>query len=345
MEAYKNIKNARIGIFLNYIAASPSPELFASFIEEMVAQGNECFVYYCDAGLKGCSFNPIKSKTLCNLCRGNVGFLKDEFGPNVTFLPIDLAGASPDASLPPSLVSELDIAAMSSVASLTKATEPGELSRFWTKVLKKFEDDAFRLHRFLSNEIAEKKFTHFTCFNGRFFDSKPVLTAARSSGISFILLEVKKSEMPLVFVDELIHSVKANCDRAIRFYEESPEEGRKHAEEFFEKKVKQVETGDPVYTKNQIRGQLPNYIPSDRKLVVVYPTTDDEYKFIGQEWDGIVPEDQVTEIEDLCARLDGCFVVVKMHPNQAHMAPGAIQRYLEIEQKFPNTRVEPPLSK
>ena len=346
MKNYKEIHKKKIGIFLNYVAASPAVELYCSIIEDLLANKNEVHVYYCNSGFQSCLFNPIKSSILCKTCKLNVKYLIDQF-PEIHAHKIDEDDLMEkmNRNIDSEIKADLLISAMSSVASLTKAVDEDDLTDFWKSTLEKMKQDAVELYYFLKKEIEFQKFNYFVCFNGRFFDSKPVIKAAQKTNISFILLEVKKSSHPLVFVDELIHSIEANTKRAIEYFSLDPLLGHKRANIFFSKKIFNEETGDPVYTRNQKRGLLPNYLDPKRRLVVVYPTTDDEYKFIGKEWDGIVPEDQVAEIKSLCSGLEQHQVVVKMHPNQADMSKKLIARYLKIEKLHKNCHVELPQSK
>ena len=147
---------------------------------------------------------------------------------------------------------------------------------------------------------------------------------------------------------KLIHSIEGNTWRAKKFYEENPERAALVAADFYNKKTKHEATGDPVYTSVQAKGLLPEvYESTTKKLVVVYPTTEDEYKFIGKEWDGHVPESQVEEIAELAQNLDPdkYMIVVKMHPNQATTAENTQARYQELAQQYKHVLVESPLSK
>lgn len=338
-----DVKNSNVGIFLNYVSASPAPELFATTIDTLVANNNTVLVYYCDEELNGCSYNPIKSKSLCLACKSNVKWLQEIF-KSVDFLPIKLGSVSSQSDPTPSV--DFSLAAMSSIASLTKAVNEEQLNKFWKKKLGHFKANALQLYDYFKTQITEKDLALLVCFNGRFFDAKPVIKAAIESDISFAIVEVKKTIQPIAFVNELIHSIDANCNRAKAFYKSNPKMATELAKTFFEKKITQQETGDPVYTKHQKGGLCPDYLKEkDRKIIVVYPTTDDEYKFIGDEWDGTVPSSQTSEIYDLCKRLPQYRIIIKMHPNQRHMPRQALKAYYDLAVQFKNCIVEPPTSK
>jgi hypothetical protein len=152
----------------------------------------------------------------------------------------------------------------------------------------------------------------------------------------------------VVFVNELLHSIDGNTKKAHKAYEKDKEQARDNARKFFGQKIENEDTGEPVYTSGQERGMLPEAIVNtDKKVVAIYPTTDYEYKFIGKEWDGFVPEDQVEEIDKMAHVLSPSdyILVVKMHPNQATTGENVIQRYRDLSQKHSHIIVEEPLSK
>jgi hypothetical protein len=241
-----DVKNSRVGIFLNYVAASPAPELFASAIDVLIANQNTVLVYYCDEELNGCSYNPIKSKSLCLACKSNVTHMQHLF-KSVRFVPIKLRSASRSIDHTMDIgLSDFNLAAMSSVASLTKAVDEQQLNTYWTSKLSQFKNNSIQLYHYFTDQIAKEQLELFLCFNGRFFDAKPVVNAAISSDINFAIVEVKKSIHPIAFVNELIHSIEANCTRAEANYNDNPKLATKLAKTFFEKKIRQEATGDPV---------------------------------------------------------------------------------------------------
>lgn len=338
-----DVKNKKVGIFLNYVAASPAPELFASAIDVLIANNNDVLVYYCNEDLDGCSYNPIKASSLCAACKRNVKCIQNIFN-DVDFIPLNFDAVS--TKVDPKSMASFSLAAMSSIASLTKAVNEEQLNKFWRHKLSQFKENSLQLFNYFKTQISDKDLELLVCFNGRFFDAKPVVNAAISCDIDFSIVEVKKSIQPIAFVNELIHSIDANCDRAELLYNKDPAQATKLAEEFFDKKIRQEKTGDPVYTAHQKKGLSPDYLRNTKKkIIVVYPTTDDEYKFIGDEWDGSVPSSQTAEISSLCEKLPDYLIIVKMHPNQQHMPRQALNAYYDLGLQFMNCIVEPPKSK
>lgn len=342
----ENISNKNIAVYFNYALGSPPLELHISSIKDLLSRDNKITAYVCNGELKSCTANPLHSKSVCYYCKFRVMDAIRDVKDKIDVKFIDLNGVS--ESIDDRIDQSLELGVMSSMASAVKAQSYEQLNSKWKVFHDKMLFSAKQLYNYFKDEIKVNKYDFIFMFNGRFGEVKPVLEATRDSDIGYGLVEVKKSLHEVVFINELIHSIDGNTRRAFKCYEDDKEKAIKNAEIFYGKKAKNEDTGDPVYTKNQQMGMLPEaIINTDKKIVAIYPTTDDEYKFIGKEWDGFVPDDQVEEIEKLAKVLDEdkYILVVKMHPNQAHTAENVLDRYLNLTNKYKHIIVEDPMSK
>lgn len=343
------IEFKKISIFLNYALGSPPLELHSSVIEDLLQRNNDVTVYVCGKQLDSCTPNASKSNSVCRYCEYRSSQALKKFKGKIKIKKISLEEF--DIVLEDQAVlSSLKLGVMSSMASAVKAQSYNQLSEKWKRYHDNMLASACKLYLFFMKEIESKKIDYLFMFNGRFGEVKPVLEAARSSNIGYGLYEVKKSLHDVVFVNELVHSIEGNTRKALEFYVEDINKAKENAQIFFDKKVKNQSTGDPIYTEGQESGLLPGCILSDeekRLIVAIYPTTDDEYKFIGAEWDGFVPDDQVVEIEYLAKNLnpEKYLLVVKMHPNQANTAENIFLKYISLQNKYSHVYVEEPLSK
>ena len=350
MKKYKckdEIKNSNIALYMNYPLGSPPLELHISMILDLLERNNKITVYLCNSSLNACEANPFNRKSICQYCKFRVQEGLKFINENIIIRNINLKNVS-DKIPNQQIIDSLELGVMSSFASMVKAQNKEQLTEKWKMVYDTMFSDAKKLFNFFIKEIETNNYEYLFFFNGRFADVKPALEAAIFKNINYGIYEVKKSLHELVCINELIHSIEANTRRAFRAFLDDPAKARVEAKKFFTKKENNEDTGDLVYTKEQERGLLPEaIINTDKKVVAVYPTTDDEYKFIGKEWDGYVPEDQVEEIKKLAKSLnkDEYIIVVKMHPNQAHTAENILDRYLSLEKKYSHLIVEPPLSK
>jgi len=342
-----NIKNFKVALYMNYPLGSPPLELHISAILDLLERNNNITVYICNSSLNSCEVNPFNRKSICRYCKYRVKEGLKFINSDIKIKKIDLQNISNEIS-DNKVINSLELGVMSSIASMVKAQNKEQLTEKWKEVYNIMFDDSKKLFNYFVKEIINNNYEYIFFFNGRFADVKPALEAALYTKINYGVYEVKKSLHELVCINELIHSIEANTRRAFKAYLDDPIKARIEAKKFFIKKENNENTGDPVYTKDQQKGLLPEaIIDTDKKIVAIYPTTDDEYKFIGKEWDGFVPEDQVEEIEKLARSLDKdrYILVVKMHPNQVHTAENILDRYLSLEQKYSHIIVEPPHSK
>lgn len=340
----EDVKNSKVALYMNMASMSPPIELHAGLVRDLLSRNNNVTVYVCDRSFKSPTENPFNSKFIYNFSRFRA---RDAVkGLQVKTKVVNLNGEGNEVN--EKTADSLEIAVMSSLASATKAQNKEQLNEKWRRVYYDMLESAKRLYNYFGKEIEMEKYDFVFLFNGRFGCAKPVLDAARDSGTAFGLNEVKKSTHEIVFINQLIHSIDGNTERAIAFYEKDPKRAEENAEKFFTKKTKNEATGDPIYTKNQAQGELPEEIAdTDKTVVAIYPSTEDEYKFIGKEWDGFVPESQIEEIDKLAENLDPerYVLVVKMHPNQATTAENTQQLYHDLAEKYSHVVVEPPLSK
>ena len=339
------MENKKIAIFANYSLGSPPFELHNGLIEKLKAK-NHVTVYLCNASIKGCTPNPTKEYFTCRYCISRQALYR-ELHPEVEFKILPDLAAVKSQGVSNAIIESLDLSAMSSVASYTRCTDESDLNVAWKKTLRGLEETSQSLFSYFVTEIEQFKFDAICTFNGRFVEAKPVIEAAKFCKIEFGVVEVKKSVNPIFFMNELIHSIDANTRRAFQFYLADIRKARKNADKFFSSKIQNISTGDPIYTKDQVKGTLPRDLDTSKKIITIYPSSDDEYKFIGKEWDGIVPHSQIEEISALIANIsDSEFqVIIKMHPNQAKTAGNVLQQYYELQSTFCNAVVEAPESK
>jgi hypothetical protein len=337
------ISDRNIAVYLNMASMSPPIELHATMIRDLLSRGNKVTVYVCDSSFRSPMDNPFNR---ASMQRFKMFRVKDAIRDlKVKFKIINLKKSKEE--VPEKTSVALETGVMSSFASLLRAQNKDEIMGKWAESYNSMLSSAKKLYNYFIDEITNECYDFVFMFNGRFGCVRPVLEVARDLHIGFGLYEVKKSINEIVFVNELVHSIDGNTKKALAFYEKNKNAAEINAKRFFEKKIENKDTGDPIYTKKQKHGSLPEEIQDTiKKIVAIFPTTEDEYKFIGKEWDGYVPESQVDEIYKLASSLprDEYVLVVKMHPNQISTAENTIEKYLYLARKYSHIVVEQPLS-
>jgi len=338
------IINSKVAVYINSASISLMIDFHAAAIIDLLSRGNKVTVYLCDRSFKSPMDNPFNRKSIDNY---RMFRAKDAIkGLDVRLKIINLRNMSDKVSN--KTAETLEIGTMSSFASILKAESKKDLSPKWMCAYNNMLESAKKLYNYFISEIKNEHYDFVFMFNGRFGCVRPALEATKDSNIGFGLYEIKKSLHEIVFINELIHSIEGNTRRALSCYEANKKEAEISAAKFFERKIESKNTGDPIYTKDQERGSLPEAIKNTtKKVIAVYPTTEDEYKFIGKEWDGYVPESQLDEMEKLAISLpqDEYIIVIKMHPNQIFSANNITEKYLLLGKKYPHVIIETPLSK
>lgn len=302
------------------ISMSPPLELHASYIEELLEKKEKVKVTFCNKSLTSCNGNPFKSSSICDFCISRVNLLKKEFENRCEFEEIKFS--NPKSKLSSELHEQAKIAVMSGLASNLKISSFDQLNTRWKKVFKEQFDSYINLYDY----FLRSKCKSIAMFNGRFFEAHATRSAFNSLGKDFTVYDVKKSLHPIVFNNISLHNLEVNAQKALSLDRMIVE---KESKKFFENKIKNKSTGDPIYTKHQNT----NYRKSNnKKILSVFPTTDDEYRFIGPEWDGLIIESQVDFIKEIAKILPETWqIVVKMHPNQAEMSKQQLKEYQNLK--------------
>ncbi len=349
MKCKEQIENENIALYLNMAATSPLLELHIAQIEDLLSRNNKVTIYVCDKSISSCTSNPFKSNLVCHFCKKRVQtHIIDKYNLTVKYIPQSFSYIEDSSIKVDSYLDDiLETSIMSTISDIARIKDKEELNDRWENIFNSMKKDSYFLYRYFIHEFSRNKYSYLFTINGRFSCTKAVVEASKNSGLSFGLYDLKRSLHEITFIDNLIHSNFGNSQKALYSYCIDKKKAWENGREFFDKKFNNVSTGDPVFTKEQEKGLLPErLINISKKIIAIYPTTDDEYKFIGKEWDGFVPEDQVNEIKDLATNIgDEYIIVVKMHPNQKSLLPKDINRYKDIEKNFANVIVELPQSK
>ena len=151
---------------------------------------------------------------------------------------------------------------------------------------------------------------------------------------------------PMYSKNEMFHSIeferRNSLKTYIKYYRESKELAKKYA---FYKRNK-IQVNDKVYTNDQVYGEIDSRIRfKEKKIISIFTSSDDEYKFIGIDWEKYGLEDQIESIKILNNKLSNTYqVVVKMHPNQKYLHKSILDKYEKISNDvlilFPDNKTD-----
>ena len=304
---------ANFGFFLNLAYYSPTAEMHLAHIlqKKSLNKYDKCIAIICDGKFGGCSANPLNSRFTCKYCISRAKkictfakieytFLSENYNSNNIFYPKNLI-----------------FGAMSTVASHTRAESIKDLNFIWKLIFKKLIKASRKTFNSISTIIRKYKISDIYIYNGRFSCSKAAKEAARYLSINFHVYDVRGQIRPYLHSNTDLHNVQISIDRALKFYKEDPQKSNIVAEKYFFDRRNQKSTFEKSYTQNQRKGHDGN-LKKDRQIIVIYTSSDDEYRFLGEDW-GIKQQKvlQAEEIKTLISKLpESQFkIIIRIHPN------------------------------
>lgn len=299
-------------------------------------KGHEVVFCHCKGVMMACSANPYKNSVLCNICQ--LGFHQA-----LKCLPSEVK----QAGLEKQGEKQRDIRQFNSVADIkaykykgvdvgysvlsvyiSKTRDPNPLvDEDFRKCINLLINEAEDLVDAVDDIIISKKPEKIVFFNGRFFDTKPLLNLAMRHNIEFVTTENiggvrAESEYKIVnFVNTTPHDTRQTVINIQKSWELSPKSDKEKTEigrGFYEKRRNGIKAGDYVYTSDQIKGKLPDSYDSKKKNVVIYCSSEDEYSSVSAQVDSyFLFKSQYDAIKYLADSIndDSYHFFVRIHPN------------------------------
>lgn len=321
------------GLFLNMVALYPVAELH--YAQRSNLQKNS-LVYHCDGELRYCHVNPFGRTSICRYCTSRADDVIKKLGLKV----IRITSSHGSHVLSNTSIAAVENATMSSLASILRISDKSQLSKTWTQVYFNLLSSSKEIFGFFEREF-DKELETLYMFNGRFAWDGAARAAANLTGKNFFVYDFKKSGSYYEFNNISLHSTKENHKRALSFYLAKPTIARKMANEFIESKIAGIPTYEKSYTELQQKNHLTVNLDRNIKVISVFPSSDDEYRYLGGEWGAPVIESQTREIWDLAATVDNknYQIVIRMHPNMKGLSQSIIRAYQNIGKVFNNVYV------
>lgn len=348
----------KILIFSPFNFATNFLGLNFEFLQNGINDGNEVFYVSCHKAFKSCGFNPYGLKYMCEICVERFETNKKNITGHFNFVALnDILDDSDfqysqeklaqDGALERDYVVddfEVGEATHSSFISKTRKRNfelPEEL-----KILRSASEQSLMIYNATRRFIRAKGIDKIVIFNGRWDHYRAALSAARAEKIEINVIEnLREGGYYESFGDALPHNIKVRNRLIDDHWNSEPnyEVKRRMALEYFEKK----RSGLPViidksYTGMQIPGRLPNYLDPDKRLVVLYNSSDDEYAAVGKEYINPFFKDQtegILHIVKLVSSLPDFQLVIRMHPNLTGLKRDYLDAIYSIQDKYPNVFV------
>ena len=322
--------------FLNLAAQSPSLELGLAVSNEIQEKNNSSHTFYvCKSALKSCSVNIKNNKSVCHLCvtkalRGVKLYKKKN--PNTEYKFItkkDLEKFSAN-KIDKDDLKQVELGVKSTIASQFRIREVDNLEKKWSKYYRKMLDSSINLFHYFNYELNSLKPIATIVFNGRLSCARPVKLAAEKTNNDFFLFDASNNgKYPVLAKNRMFHSIEFVRDYSLKIYLKNIHSARNAAKNFMNSKLTNKSVDDAVFTSHQIKKYIdPKITIGGKKIISIFTSSDDEYRYIGSDWGQHVILDQVQEILKLNSS------ELKMHPNQKYIHKSDASEYKKLSNEM-----------
>ena len=335
-------KNKKVLIFDFWAYYSPHLEVMAAIARREAAAGSDVKYYACDGGLRACEVDPWGTKFACVNCRHRMAWAGKTAGVNQTTISLPRAiDYSIDYSQLQSLKHyhyrgvNIGVGCASSYISRTRDQDV-ILNRVTRPILTrqlisaKMIVDA--MHKIIDQDSPDVVYL----FNGRGFINRSIIQVCDDRNVNYVTVEVgANDERVEEYQNSLPHSIRARTRMMQELWQSSKRDEKIIlARTFYEKKRAGMVTNDKSFVTRQKKGFLPK-LPSNKTIIAIFNSSDDEIKSIGDEWSFSAGFNQYDVVEQLLNETSDSdlFFIVRMHPNLANVdAPwarkwGRIKKY------------------
>lgn len=329
--------------FLNLAAQSPTLELNFALSEKIHRTNKSNHIFFmCDRALLSCSVNIDNKASICRICKYKAikGYkLFNKRNENSSLKKITRKDIlNNQIVVNEEIKEELKLGVDSTIASQLRLDDMSVLNRKWKNRREKLFRSALGQYGYFINFFNKTQVFNFVIFNGRLSCSRPLIIASKKKKINYFLFDAAiNGKTPMYSKNQMFHSIEFEKTNAIKTYLENFKNSRKLASDYMHKKENRINLNhDRTYTLHQEGGYLNSDINfSDKKLISIFTSSDDEYRFIGIDWVDYGIVDQIESIKKLSENLkDQYNLVVKMHPNQVNMHKTVVNKYKDLEKNI-----------
>ncbi len=340
--------------FLNLAAQSPSLELAFAVSDKIQSDNKSHHTFYvCKSALKSCSVNIKHEKSICKICvnkakQGIRLYKKKNTNTSIKFISKKDLETFNGKFINESRLDEVKLGVNSTLASQFRIREINNLELKWKKYFKIMLTTSTNLYHYFKSELEKNKPEAIIVFNGRLSSARPIKIAAESTKSNYFLFDSSNNgKYPVLAKNRMFHSIEFVRDYSIRIYLNDIHKARITAANFMASKLTNKSIDDTVFTRHQVKKYIdPRVTFSKKKIISIYTSSDDEYRFIGSDWGQHKILDQVEEIFKLNTNeiIDEYQIVVKMHPNQRYIHKSDRKEYKKLSDKvlvlFPEDKTD-----
>lgn len=299
--------------------------------------GHEVTFAYSAGMTRYCLANPHGSPLFCAFCKNRSKAWTRKWLPaGIKILPLP-AQAIPPREWHYNSVADIKkivyrgvyigYGVMSSYTSATRDPEP-----VFNEINRKYFDFALDHAAYLTDRfsqlIEDEKPDTISFFTGRLIENRPLFDLAKAHGIPIRINEVLGGPRAgeefsrIIYHNHLPHDIPYNTELLQKVWSvenESVAEKERKGRDFFERRRNGVPAGDRVYITDQKKGLLPEGWDPEKRNIVIFNSSEDEFSAVGLEFDQYAFfESQLVGIKSILEHYkddDSYHFYVRVHPN------------------------------
>jgi hypothetical protein len=316
-------------------------------IQDHLDKGDEVFRFYCDAHLPVCDGNLKHSLLTCLECRGMriVGGTLLEGRVN-EFPLISRKGIQSSAKIEiplmesvPDLESffvdnfDVGFAVMCSVSTVLRESNPN--FSIHRKLIDDFLVSSIQVYFSTIDYIERIKPDLIYIFNGRFAHVKAVWRAAQATGVNCLIHERGFNKLHYeLFENTTPHDKDYMLTCMINSWNRAdPIKRVEIAEAFYNNRLGGKEQGWYSFITKQVKGLLPSDWNPNKRNIIIFHTSEDEFANVGPEWKNYLYNTQIEGIRkivtDTSTHSDIHFYL-RVHPNLSGLNNSEVQSIREL---------------
>jgi hypothetical protein len=331
--------------------------------QRLIEEGNEIDILMCGGGVDRCYGNMTGDKSMCKSCivmqkqwvkklspKYRVLYYKD-------FIPTNHSKVSNFEYSSPEDIKEITYkgvkigyGAYSSYVSRTRNLNPlmdSSFRNFFNEILK----TQCTLTDLLENYVNKESPDSVMVFSARHFEVRPFYDYPLAVNLNVMCLEAgftlrRDVYMGFNYGKFQPHSIEFHNEFMLKQWEESTFEKKeriKIGQEFFERKRNNISAGGLVYTANQELGILPEKWDNNKRNIVIFNSSEDEFVAVGDEYSkkAFFPN-QFIGINNILELLKGekdIHIYIRVHPAQRNVQYKYHHDLYKLSEKYENVTV------
>jgi len=331
----------KVLVFSTHILWASHYETELEIMQQHLNAGDEIIQFVCNGHLGICDTNPRHELKTCLECRDKrVCGTRLLNGSKIKELPLIHPSAAVQQqvaavyteeyhsieTLQEIYVDGFDVgyATSSSVVSLLRVSDPDVATN--KEMFNGFFKTALQVYFSALQYIKEQQPDMIYIFNGRFAHVKALLRAAQQMDITCYVHERGHGKNYYeLFKNTTPHNRAYILSRMMEYWNKaSVEERNRVGASFYEERVKGIDQAWFSFVKLQEAGRLPDNWDSNKRNIVIYNSSEDEFVSIGADWKNDLYNTQLEAIHKIladCLQYPELYFYLRIHPNLLKAAP------------------------